>query len=637
MSPSNALPPSITAERHGEVAVRRARGLRWALLHAPLVFALYWRPMRQALDTVPAGFSWAMIPSYVVGALALSLIPLLATLPLSRWRGAFRFALPLATGLGATVLALDAVLVSTVGFHINSFFFRVLAQPNALAETGIATGEVAFYGALALLFVAADVTLGAWLLGRPHRRAPGGGRVWVAIAVLLALALVERVYVSTLNFYGGPALFAASGVLPLQVPLRMNGLLTQLTGRRSAMRQGTLISTDTDISALPPGLDPAEVKLTKRPDILFVLSESMRADYLEPSVMPLLSERAKGGAVFERHYSTGCATYYGVFGALFGIQGTHADLALGAGRAPLLFSALKANGYRVRILTASGIDWMGLKQSVFKDVSGELSLFLKGPGDERDEAMIATARTMIGEADADQPLFTFLFFMGTHFNYSFPARSAKAVPFWDGEGGIHTPGLDRESVKRRAQNAATEIDQKLDEFLTWYESARGRRPLVLFTGDHGEEFGEKGHIAHGSDVTNEQIHVPLVLLGDDLPRRGRFENVTSHVDLIPTLLALLGDTHAPSLYSDGLSLFDSPEDRFVLATVGWEPRYAAIGRSLKVYFSSFGTRLMGPDDRPVVDAEAKFAGATRQLMGLFRRGDRARRPVDQESAEASEP
>jgi hypothetical protein len=31
---------------------------------------------------------------------------------------------------------------------------------------------------------------------------------------------------------------------------------------------------------------------------------------------------------------------------------------------------------------------------------------------------------------------------------------------------------------------------------------------LVVTGDHGEEFREHGHIAHGSSVTNEQIHVP---------------------------------------------------------------------------------------------------------------------------------
>ena len=29
-------------------------------------------------------------------------------------------------------------------------------------------------------------------------------------------------------------------------------------------------------------------------------------------------------------------------------------------------------------------------------------------------------------------------------------------------------------------------------------------------------------------------------------------------------------------------MFEAPDDRFVLSTVGWEPRYAVVGKDLKV-------------------------------------------------------
>jgi len=38
-------------------------------------------------------------------------------------------------------------------------------------------------------------------------------------------------------------------------------------------------------------------------------------------------------------------------------------------------------------------------------------------------------------------------------------------------------------------------------------------------------------------------------------------------------------------------MFAAPADRFVLATVGWEPRYAVIGRDLKATFFAFDAAL----------------------------------------------
>ncbi len=620
MSHAEAPKKSPPREDAAERRTLRFAGLCWALAHAPIIPWLYWGSIRQAAGAVPPGGAWALAPSYAVSSLTLALIPFLLTAPLGRWRRLYALALPAATGLGALALAIDSTLFASVGFHINAFFFRVAVQPNALAETGLAASELARYFAQGALFLAVDVTLGRALLRRISTSGRlAGRRALGLVLLLLALGLTERAYIATLNFLGGPSFCAASDVLPLQLPLRMNGLLVQLTGRPSALGSGTLHSSEAEFAALPGRLEPSQIVFDKRPDVLFVLSESMRADYLTPETMPALYARRESGTWFTRHYSTGCGTYHGVFGALFGIQGTKADAAIGAGLSPLLFSAMKANGYRVRILTASGVDWMGLQQGAFKEVSSELTTFLEGEGSARDEAMLSAARQEIGEADPATPLFTLLFFTGTHFNYSFPERSARATPFWDGKGGIRSPNLDRSLLQRRAQNAATEVDTKLAEFLSWYGEKRGRLPLTLFTGDHGEAFGEKGRIGHGSDVDAEQTHVPMLLFGDGVPASGAIDSVTSHVDLVPTLFSLLGDSHAPSSYSDGMSLFDAPKERFVLATVGWEPRYAAIGPRFKVHFSSLGMRITGLDDRPLEGGDALFAASSSEILKLFRR------------------
>jgi len=87
------------------------------------------------------------------------------------------------------------------------------------------------------------------------------------------------------------------------------------------------------------------------------------------------------------------------------------------------------------------------------------------------------------------------------------------------------------------------------------------------------------------------------------------------------LLALLGDTHPPSLYADGMSMFEAPADRFVLTTVGWEPRYAVIGKELKVTMTAgFGdARVTDPEDRELPDAQQRLgANAGRILKALGR-------------------
>ena len=65
------------------------------------------------------------------------------------------------------------------------------------------------------------------------------------------------------------------------------------------------------------------------------------------------------------------------------------------------------------------------------------------------------------------------------------------------------------------------------------------RAVIIVTADHGEEFGDHGGRYHGSSVFEEQVRVPLVIVGDDAgaPRRVPFPAQT--IDILPTVLGAL--------------------------------------------------------------------------------------------------
>lgn len=568
---------------------------------------LFFGPHATAVHNLPRGFSWAMWPAFFVQAATLGLLLFLAALPFSVSPRVYRVAVPLLSSLATIGIVVDAVLYRLVGFHINGFFFRVFVQPGALKEIGVPYWQAGLVVLAGAGLVAAEIALfprfAAWLEGAPRRS-------WTLALVLLLAGTGERLAVATLAWWGGPGVFASGQVMPLQVPLRMNGFLAKITGRPADTLPDPFSGAAKEAqSRLPAGLPASAVKFTRTPDIVFVVAESLRADFLDEKTMPRILERAKEGAVFERHYSTAPATFYGIFSLLFGLQAHKADAVLGAGRPPILFPALKQNGYQTHLVAASSVDWMGLKDGVFGEVKDELETDWGGPFAPRDGEMMRRAQAWVSKTDPRKPVFLFLFFFGTHFDYFYPERSAVYSPAWDGKGSVKATTEPAENIKNRARNAAHEVDWKLEEFLQWYEQTRGRRPLVLFTGDHGEEFREHGRIGHGSDVTNEQIHVPMVLAGEGVPR-GRFDAPTSHTDLVPTLFQLLGDANAPDRYSDGVPLYAAPKDRFVLATVGWEPTYAAVGHDVKVRFAAldgFGrVQITDPKDVLLPDGAARF-------------------------------
>ena len=63
----------------------------------------------------------------------------------------------------------------------------------------------------------------------------------------------------------------------------------------------------------------------------------------------------------------------------------------------------------------------------------------------------------------------------------------------------------------------------------------------------------------------------------------------------------------------------------MLATVGWEPKFAAVGKDVKVAFNGMdpgfgGVTITDPDDRPLPDGEARLSAALPRILRVFAGG-----------------
>lgn len=79
----------------------------------------------------------------------------------------------------------------------------------------------------------------------------------------------------------------------------------------------------------------------------------------------------------------------------------------------------------------------------------------------------------------------------------------------------------------------------LMEKLRAASEAQGRELLVLIVSDHGEGFAEHGLLAHGKELWQECLHVPLIAWGSLAPR-GKFAEDVSLIDLASTFTAAAG-------------------------------------------------------------------------------------------------
>lgn len=64
--------------------------------------------------------------------------------------------------------------------------------------------------------------------------------------------------------------------------------------------------------------------------------------------------------------------------------------------------------------------------------------------------------------------------------------------------------------------------------------------LVIYTSDHGELLGEGGMLGHTSPMRPELVYVPTVFFHSELPTGVSSDTLFRHVDLLPTILDILG-------------------------------------------------------------------------------------------------
>jgi choline-sulfatase len=102
-------------------------------------------------------------------------------------------------------------------------------------------------------------------------------------------------------------------------------------------------------------------------------------------------------------------------------------------------------------------------------------------------------------------------------------------------------------LRRRYASEVQTSDAAIGEILAALEaSGQADDTLVILTSDHGEGLGDHGHIGHVDQLYDSLLRVPLVVRGPGVPAGTVVTDPVQHLDVLPTVLELLGiDTLRP--------------------------------------------------------------------------------------------
>jgi len=211
-----------------------------------------------------------------------------------------------------------------------------------------------------------------------------------------------------------------------------------------------------------------------------------------------------------------------------------------------------------------------------------------------------------------RPFFLYLHFMDTHIDYQppaawmTPAARAYGGPV-DGssstlrdslEGETDPPDeADRAQWRELYASEVAFLDHEIGRLLEEL-AERGlysRDTLVVFTADHGEQFGEHGSWEHG-DLHIENVRIPMILRAPDIVPGVRDEAV-SLVDVAPTILRRVGLPPLP--HEEGRALPPDPSgDARIVVTEYGDRRRVTDGRWALIDDGALRRRLFDLEQDP---------------------------------------
>jgi arylsulfatase A-like enzyme len=196
--------------------------------------------------------------------------------------------------------------------------------------------------------------------------------------------------------------------------------------------------------------------------------------------------------------------------------------------------------------------WAAAKKSIHDAMGrknlGFLMLFqalLQAEGGQYLTGNQITEQALSWLSDRKDPFFLWLHYMDVHYPYQ-PLPGERTwrdrMSYLGGMAGmlVGRPKPAAKSLRRLYDRRVELVDGFIGDFLDGLaELDLDDSTVVVITSDHGEQLGERGRYAHGPDLHDELLRVPLLVRDPNLNGGQVFRQQLPLLDLAPTLLDIL--------------------------------------------------------------------------------------------------
>lgn len=472
----------------------------------------------------------------------------------------------------------DSYIFKMFGFHFNSFVLNLIFTKGGIESMGSTSSTVRSF--IIVMFSIISVQAAVWIVlikssrvKKISERVFTRPRIVFALSVLVTVVLLQGVTYGVSSFYSYRPILTVTKAFPFYTPVTFKRIAKSFGFTPPAEKSFSMKFREINLQY--PLKSIVRNNEIKKYNIVFLMAESLGAEMLNPKIMPKSWAFAQKSIRFNHHYSGGNGTRMGVFSAFYGLYGNYWFNFLEECKGPLLMDILIKDNYQINAYSSAKFSYPEFEKTVFSRLASSqlhdsTEIDSGMPGWKLDRVNVERMIDFMRNRDKSLPFMTFMFFESPHAPYYFPPENEIVRPYLE---DFDYADIDIKKniklIKNRYINSCNHLDSQVAKVFEFLEdNSLLDSTIVILTGDHGEEFMEKGRWGHNSNYSEEQTRVPMVLwVPGQSPRQ--VSDITSHLDIPATLLTLLGVTNPPNDYSEGIDLLGSVERMFTVVS-GWD-------------------------------------------------------------------
>lgn len=457
------------------------------------------------------------------------------------------------------VLYVDTKVFSLLGLHLSRFVFEALIQDDALNQIGLSPKDMVLSNWILLIYLLPAIYIKPLSKIKVFSLGINKKRIALLLVSFVSLFIVDKLFYSFYYFKGNPVVFELRDAAPLYVTphsFYIRKSFAYVLGESSRVNFTQPLKERKKSSISYPGQDVAnKVRLKKNYNVILVVAESLRSHDITIKSAPNLFRLQKESIKLNEHYTSGNCTHFGLFSLFYGLDPYYFHDFRVSQAPPFAINVFKANDYAVHASVSRTMKWYDLEKFL---LGKDFNMYLPDEGNnfERDKLVTNHALQVASEnKKLNKPYINFVYYYATHADYEHPEEHSVYLPEIKGRVDFSSESLLKKENQikliNRYKNAIHFVDSELGRMVDGLkELGVWDNTILVFTGDHGEEFFEKGRFGHNSALNIYQTKVPMLIHIPGMENIN-IDKLTSHTDIMQTLLGVLSEAPLDDSYFQG--------------------------------------------------------------------------------------